>query len=60
VLGEPIWAQRRAFGATATDMAGDRRTLFRKVLGWSIVLVLLICLIMTPQSMLALDRMVVE
>jgi lactate permease len=40
-------------------MAGEEGTLFRKLLGWSILLVLVMCVIVTLQSARLFDWMVV-
>jgi lactate permease len=46
-------------GNAAVGMGGEEGVLFRKVLGWSIVLVLLMCVIVTLQSTSLFDWMVV-
>ena len=59
VLGKMISPQNLAIGAAAVGMAGQEGDLFRKVLGWSIALVLLMCAIVYLQSTAVLDWMVV-
>jgi lactate permease len=60
VLGKMISPQNLAIGAAAVGLAGREGDLFRKVLGWSIVLVLIMCVIVYLQSTPVLDWMVVE
>ena len=45
-----ISPQNLAIGAAAVGMAGKEGDLFRKVLGWSLVLVLLMCVLVYLQS----------
>jgi lactate permease len=59
VLGKMISPQNLAIGAAAVGMGGEEGVLFRKVLGWSIFLVLLMCVIVTLQSTSLFDWMVV-
>ncbi len=59
VLGKMISPQNLAIGAAAVGMAGQEGDLFRKVLGWSLVLVLLMCALVYLQSTAVLDWMVV-
>jgi lactate permease len=59
VLGKMISPQNLAIGAAAVGMAGQEGDLFRKVLGWSLVLVLLMCALVYLQSTAILDWMVV-
>jgi lactate permease len=58
VLGKMISPQNLAIGAAAVGMGGDEGVLFRKVLGWSIVLVLVMCVIVTLQSTSLFDWMI--
>ena len=58
VLGKMISPQNLAIGAAAVGLGGREGDIFRKVLGWSIVLVLLMCVIVYLQSTI-LDWMVV-
>jgi lactate permease len=60
VLGKMISPQNLAIGAAAVGMAGQEGDLFRKVLFWSIVLMLLMCAIVYLQSTAVLDWMVVK
>jgi lactate permease len=59
VLGKMISPQNLAIGAAAVGMAGQEGELFRRVVGWSIVLVLAMCVIVTLQSTSVLSWMVV-
>jgi lactate permease len=59
VLGKMISPQNLAIGAAAVGMGGREGDLFRRVLGWSILLVLLMCVIVYLQSTSVLDWMVV-
>jgi lactate permease len=60
VLGKMISPQNLAIGAAAVGMAGREGDLFRKVLGWSLVLVLVMCVLVYLQSTAVLDWMVVK
>ena len=59
VLGKMISPQNLAIGAAAVGMAGQEGDLFRKVLGWSLVLVLVMCVLVYLQSTPVLDWMIV-
>ena len=59
VLGKMISPQNLAIGAAAVGLGGREGELFRKVLGWSILLVLIMCVIVYLQSTAILDWMVV-
>jgi lactate permease len=59
VLGKMISPQNLAIGAAAVGMGGQEGVIFRKVLGWSIVLILAMCVIIYLQSTSVLDWMVV-
>jgi lactate permease len=59
VLGKMISPQNLAIGAAAVGLAGQEGDLFRKVLGWSLVLLLIMCLIVLLQSTAVLSWMVV-
>jgi lactate permease len=59
VLGKMISPQNLAIGAAAVGLGGREGEIFRKVLGWSIVLVLVMCVIVYLQSTAVLDWMVV-
>ncbi len=59
VLGKMISPQNLAIGAAAVGMAGQEGELFRKVIGWSLVLLLLMCVLVYLQSTPVLEWMVV-
>jgi lactate permease len=59
VLGKMISPQNLAIGAAAVGMGGQEGVLFRKVIGWSILLVLAMCVIVYLQSTSVLDWMVI-
>ncbi len=59
VLGKMISPQNLAIGAAAVGMAGQEGELFRRVVGWSILLVLAMCVIVVLQSTSVLSWMVV-
>ena len=59
VLGKMSSAQHLAIGAAAVGMVGHEGQLFRKVVGWSIVLLLIVCVLVYLQSTWVLDWMVV-
>jgi lactate permease len=50
VLGKMISPQNLAIGAAAVGMAGDEGTLFRKVMGWSLLLIAIMCVIVVVQA----------
>ena len=54
-----ISPQNLAIGAAAVGLAGQEGDLFRKVLGWSLLLMILMCGIVYLQSTAVLDWMVV-
>jgi lactate permease len=58
VLGKMISPQNLAIGAAAVGLAGQEGDLFRRVIGWSIVLVLLMCVVVYLQSTSVLSWMV--
>ncbi|GAA2149127.1 L-lactate permease [Nocardioides koreensis] len=58
VLGKMVSPQNLAIAAAAVGMAGREGDIFRKVLGWSLVLLVLMCLIVTLQSTFVLSWMV--
>ena len=60
VLGKMISPQNLAIGAAAVGMAGQEGDLFRKVVLWSIVLMLAMCALVYLQSTAVLDWMVVK
>ncbi len=59
VLGKMISPQNLAIGAAAVGLAGQEGELFRKVLGWSLLLLLIMCVIVLLQSTAILSWMVV-
>jgi lactate permease len=50
VLGKMISPQNLAIGAAAVGMAGQEGELFRKVLGWSLLFLLVMCVLVFLQS----------
>ena len=58
VMGKMISPQNLAIAAAAVGMAGREGELFRKVLGWSLVLLLLMCVLVGLQATPVLDWMV--
>jgi lactate permease len=58
VLGKMISAQHLAIAAAAVAIAGQEGALFRKVAGWSVVLLLIVCALVYLQSTSALEWMV--
>jgi len=58
VVGKMISPQNLAIGAAAVAMAGREGELFRKVVGWSLVLLLFMCILVTLQSTSILSWMV--
>jgi len=59
VLGKMISPQNLAIGAGAVGMAGREGELFRRVLGWSLLLLLIMCTLVYLQSTSVLSWMVV-
>ena len=59
VMGKMISPQNLAIGAAAVGMAGQEGDLFRQVLKWSLVLLLLMCVLVYLQSTPVLEWMVV-
>jgi lactate permease len=60
VLGKMISPQNLAIGAAAVGMAGEEGELFRKVLKWSLILMLIMAVLVLLQSKSVLDWMVVK
>jgi lactate permease len=58
VLGKMISPQNLAIAAAAVGMAGREGDIFRKVVGWSLVLLLFMCIIVGLQSTPVLSWMV--
>jgi lactate permease len=50
VLGKMVSPQNLAIAASAVGMAGQEGVIFRKVLGWSLVLLLFMCVLVTLQD----------
>ncbi len=50
VVGKLISPQNLAIAATAANMPGQESVIFRKVFGWSVMLVLFLCLLIGLQS----------
>ncbi len=59
VLGKMVSPQNLAIGAAAVGLAGNEGDLFRRVIGWSILLLAIMCLIVYLQSTSVLSWMVV-
>ena len=58
VLGKMISPQNLAIAASAVGMAGKEGDLFRRVIGWSVVLLVVMCVLVTLQGTPVLDWMV--
>jgi len=58
VLGKMVSPQNLAIAAAAVGMAGHEGVIFRKVLGWSLVLLFFMCVIVLLQSTAVLGWMV--
>ena len=58
VIGKMISPQNLAIGAAAVAMVGREGELFRKVVGWSLVLLVAMCILVTLQSTAILSWMV--
>jgi lactate permease len=59
VLGKMVSPQNLAIGAAAVGMAGQEGELFRRVVGWSVILLLIMCVLVYLQSTSVLSWMVV-
>jgi lactate permease len=59
VLGKMISPQNLAIGAAAVGLHGQEGDLFRKVIGWSLFLLLIMCVLVYLQSTAVLSWMVV-
>ena len=59
VLGKMISPQNLAIGAAAVGLAGQEGDLFRQVLKWSLLLLLVMCVLVLLQSIAILSWMVV-
>src|ERR687885_53427 len=58
VMGKMVSPQNLAIAAAAVGMAGREGDLFRKVFGWSMLLLLVMCLLVVLQSTPVLGWMV--
>ncbi len=58
VLGKMVSPQNLAIGAAAVGLAGREGDLFRKVLGWSLIMLLLMCILVYLQSTSVLGWMI--
>ena len=58
VLGKMVSPQNLAIGAAAVGLAGKEGDLFRKVLGWSLIMLLFMCVLVYLQSTSVLGWMV--
>ncbi|MFC4783054.1 L-lactate permease [Nocardioides sp. MAHUQ-72] len=58
VLGKMVSPQNLAIAAAAVGMSGREGEIFRKVIGWSLVMLLLMCVIVGLQATPVLDWMV--
>ncbi len=58
VMGKMVSPQNLAIAASAVGMSGQEGEIFRKVIGWSLVLLLFMCLIVVLQSSPVLGWMV--
>jgi lactate permease len=58
VLGKMVSPQNLAIAAAAVGMSGREGELFRKVIGWSLLMLLLMCVIVGLQATPVLDWMV--
>ncbi|GAA0489992.1 L-lactate permease [Paractinoplanes deccanensis] len=58
VLGKMISPQNLAIAAAAVGMAGKEGDIFRRVVGWSAILLLVMCVLVTLQATPVLDWMV--
>nr|WP_307836644.1 L-lactate permease [Actinoplanes durhamensis] len=58
VLGKMISPQNLAIAAAAVGMSGKEGDIFRRVVGWSVVLLLIMCVLVTLQGTPVLDWMI--
>ena len=58
VLGKMVSPQNLAIGAAAVGMAGKEGDLFRKVIGWSLLMLLFMCILVYLQSTSVLGWMI--
>ena len=59
VLGKMVSPQNLAIGAAAVGLGGQEGEVFRKVIGWSLLLLLIMCVLVYLQSTAVLSWMVV-
>jgi lactate permease len=59
VLAKMVSPQNLAIGCAAAGMAGKEGLVFRKVIGWSLFMILLMCILAYLQSLSVLSWMVV-
>jgi lactate permease len=59
VLGKMVSPQNLAIGAAAVGLGGQEGELFRRVLGWSLLLLLIMCVLVYLQTTAVLSWMVV-
>jgi lactate permease len=59
VMGKMVSPQNLAIGAAAVGLAGQEGDLFRRVIGWSLALLLVMCVLVYLQSTDVLSWMVV-
>jgi lactate permease len=59
VLGKMVSPQNLAIGAAAVGLGGREGDVFRKVIGWSVLLLLIMCILVYLQSTAVLSWMVV-
>jgi lactate permease len=59
VLGKMVSPQNLAIGAAAVGLGGQEGELFRRVLGWSLLLLLIMCVLVYLQTTSVLSWMVV-
>jgi lactate permease len=59
VLGKMVSPQNLAIGAAAVGLGGQEGDLFRRVIGWSLLLLLIMCVLVYLQSTAVLSWMVV-
>jgi lactate permease len=59
VLGKMVSPQNLAIGAAAVGLGGQEGDVFRKVIGWSLLLLLIMCVLVYLQSTAVLSWMVV-
>jgi len=58
VLGKMVSPQNLAIAAAAVGLAGKEGDIFRKVLGWSMILLVLMCVIVVLQATPVLSWMI--